>query len=389
MPDISLLKQIISKNIKKLEKKFTTINLISIDERQILKNFDFFKQQYPDHTIWPVLKSNAYGHGLAQITQILSKRRIDYLVVDSYLEALQIWQINPKQKVLLIGSILPENFKNLKLDKIAPTIFDLDCLIALGQLGKPAKIHLKINTGFNRQGLKYEEVGEFLEILRKYPQIELEGLMSHLADADNPQQTFTKKQRENFSKTIALVRKMGFSPKYIHLDATAGSSNLDKTQTNALRLGIGLYGFNPLPKNRSSYTKFEILKPALEFTSKIINVVELKKGDQVGYGCTFTASKPMEVGILPVGYFEVFDRKLSNKGFVKYKNQFLPIVGRVCMNLTIVDLKETNAKRWDEIQIISPQTKDKNSAQNMAQFSDTIVYETLVKINASTRRRVK
>lgn len=386
--DLRLVKQNLLKSARALEAEFDVLNLITIDETQILKNYDFFVKNNPSKSVWPVLKSNAYGHGITQIASILSKREIPYLVVDSYFEALQIWQENPKQHVLLIGTVLPQNFPKLELDKVAFTIYDLHSLRALGELGTDCRIHLKINTGFNRQGVKEEEIENFCKMLKTYPQIELEGVLSHLADADNPSPNFTISQINKFNQALEIISEQGFAPKYIHLGATSGSTIKADKKSNAVRLGIGLYGFNPLPKNHPEHQDLREINSGLTFSSTITNVVEIDKGDKVSYNGTFVADKPMRIGVLPLGYFEVYDRKLSNKGFARYKNHDLPILGRICMNITIVDLTNTDAKLFDRVEIINPDQNQKNSVTHMAKLSDTIVYETLVKINAITRRKV-
>jgi len=386
--DLKLVKQNLLASAKKLERGFDTLNLISIKKDHILFNYDFFTNKFPTHEIWPVIKANAYGHGLEQIAEILKERKPTYFVADSYFEALTIWKINPHQKVLLIGAVLPENFHDIDLSKITPTIYTLDSLIMLSKLNKPVKIHLKVNTGMNRQGIELNQIDEFCSVLKQFPKIELEGVMSHLADADNPDPAYTKMQEKRFALAIEKITNHGFNPKYIHLDATAGSVMTSKKLTNAIRLGIGLYGYNPLPSDHPKYAKLKRLKPALTFNTKIVNIIHLSKGEKVSYNGIFTAKKDTTIGVLPVGYFDFYDRKLSGQAHITYQNKNYPIVGKICMNMCMVDFGQTAISLYDEVEIISSQPDKPNSISQLSEQAETISYETLVKINQSTRRKI-
>lgn len=386
--DLKLVKQNLLSSAKKLERGFETLNLIFIDAEKILFNYDFFVNKFSHHEIWPVIKANAYGHGLEVITEILKNRKPTYLVADSYFEALKIWKINPHQKVLLIGAVLPENFHEIDLSKTTLTIYNLESLIALSKLNKPVKIHLKVNTGMNRQGLELDQISEFYNVLKQFPEIELEGVMSHLADADNPDLSYTKLQEKKFAQALDIIESHSLQPKYVHLDATAGSVVTNKKLSNAIRLGIGLYGYNPLPSDHPKYAQLKRLKPALSFSTKIINVIKLKKGEKVSYNGTFIAKKETTIGILPVGYFDFYDRKLSGQAEVFFKEKSYPIVGKICMNMCIVDFGHTPISLYNEVEVISSQPAKPNSIANLSRLANTIDYETLVKINQSTRRKI-
>lgn len=385
--DLKLVKQEVLKKAKSMERSFVTLNNVYIDSSAILSNYRFFKHKFKNQDIWPVLKANAYGHGIEQITTILSKVKPTFMVVDSYYEALQIWQVTPKQQVLLIGALSPLNYPNINFTKISLTIFDRNSLKYLAQLKKEVRIHLKVNTGFNRQGIKLNHISKFCNELKKYPQVKLEGIMSHLANADEIDNKFNISQEKEFDQAIDIINEHRFKPKYIHLSATAGSLTASNTSSNAIRLGIGLYGYNPLPHNHTQYKKLKI-RPALTITSSIINIIELKKGEQVSYSGTYKAQEDIKVGILPLGYFEVFDRKLSNQGVVKVANSTCPIIGNICMNMTTFDLKNLKAKLYDTVKVISTNPTDKNSIYQIAAMTQTIPYEVLTRINQNIRRNI-
>jgi alanine racemase len=353
------------------------LNLIEVNREAILHNFDTFKDYQPQSHIFPVVKSNAYGHGLAQVVQILRQRQFDYYIADSYLEALKIWQID-NRPVLLIGPNHPDNYSLMNLDCLALTIYDLASLEALGKTQKPVRIHLKINTGMNRQGIGLSQIPQFLSALKRYPRIQLEGLISHLADADGDTQTFTQSQLKLFQQSLSLITTTGHQPKYVHLSATYGANRFLDPAINTLRLGLGLYGYGPLPQ----------LSPSLRLTSSLTRIATIKKGEKVGYNCTYSAPKTIQIGLLPLGYYEGLDRRLGNLGVVKYQNQYCPIIGRISMNLAVVDLKDTSPKLYDQVEIFSPNPADLNSIPQTASLCQTIPYDILVHLNESIRRQI-
>ena len=375
-----------------LNREYISLNTIEISRKNLLDNYDFFKNlgrtQGSARTIWPVLKSNAYGHGIRQVTEILLERNFEYFVVDGYHEVLEIRKIT-KRPVLMIGAMLPENFKNIKWKNLAVMVQDRETIKALGKLNKKIKIHLKVNTGMNRQGIEIVDLRSLIVEIKKYPKLILEGVMSHLADADNSNDKKNNDQIKKFEEVIKIVEDSGIELKYCHLAATAGAVKIKNPKINAVRLGIGLYGINNLEKQDKNYKKFKELKPALSFKTVLTTLRTVKKGERVSYNWIWEAKKTTNIGVIPVGYNEGLDRRLSNKGWVKYKNKFYPIIGRICMNLAIINLGQTKAKLFDEVEVISNNRQDKNSIGNMASLCHTITYDLLVRINSSIRRIIK
>lgn len=362
--------------LKKLEKPAHAFNTISVSRSAILHNYSYFKKHCPNNQIWPVLKSNAYGHGLAPIVSILKSQKPGYFIVDSYYEALQVRQLC-STPILLIGSTPPQNFSHMKLDNITLCLQDKISLDLLISCRRPTTIHLKINTGMNRQGIDAKNLTPILTKIKNNPQIKLEGIFSHLADADNPQDRYSPQQIKLFSQVIEKIKQSDLHPRYFHLAASYSATKINHPQVNAIRLGLGLYGYS-----------HRQLKPALTFTSTVINHRLLKPGSTVSYNRTFTAKTATNIGLIPVGYFEGFDRRLSNCGVVKYHNSFYPVAGRVCMNLTCINFKKTVPKTFDLVEIISSNPSDKNSIKNIAQLSHTIPYEILIHLHSSIRRQV-
>jgi alanine racemase len=352
------------------KREYISLNTVEISRKNLLFNFDFFKKE-TGLDIWPVLKSNAYGHGIKQVTRILEERDFEYLVVDGYHEVLEIRKIT-KRPILMIGEIRSENFSRINWKNVTMMVGDGLTIKELGKLNKRIRVHLKVNTGMNRQGIEVEEVEKTIKLIKKYPKLELEGVFSHLAGIDD------KKQIKKFEEVLKQVSESGLKIKYAHLAATSGVGKIKNPKINAVRLGIGLYGLEN-----------EKLRPVLSFKSCFTTLRRIKSNEKVSYDGTWQAGKDTNIGVIPVGYNEGLDRRLSNKGWVKYKNKSYPIVGRVCMNMAMVNLGNTKAKLFDEVEIISNERKDKNSIENMAKQCGTISYDLLVKINTLVRREIR
>lgn len=340
----------------------------------------------PQGHIAPVLKSNAYGHGLIEVAQILENYRskhpnlteeIPFFCIDSYFEAISLKSKGIETPLLIIGFTRPEDIIFSKLKNISFVITSLEQLQAINFCRHPIYIHLKIDTGMNRQGLKQDQINQAIKIIKENRNLKLEGLISHFADADNTDQNFTDRQISIWNKVVENLQKY-FSIKYIHISNTSGHKYTQTINANLSRLGIGLYGFD---KN------VESVKPVLSMKTIITSVKNIDKGESVGYNGTFTASRDMKIATIPVGYYEALDRSLSNKGFVKIGDHFCPIIGRISMNISTIDVSEImDIKIGDEVLVISNNLADKNSITNISKLTQTIEYENLVHIPQHLKR---
>lgn len=369
---------------KRLQRPYSVYNRIEVSRSALLHNLSFFRKETGMQVI-PVLKGNAYGHGIEQVAVALKGQKIPYVAVDGYFEALRIRRFS-SQPVLVMGMIKPENFRNLLLRNFTFVVQDEDSLHALGRLKKKVKIHLEINTGMNRYGITPIEVKKFATLVQKYPKLQLEGVMSHLADADGTDQGTVDQAVERFDDAVDTILESGLRPSLFHIGQSAGSLRAKSRHANAMRLGISLYGINPFPPGHALHKKLQVLKPALSLVSTISKVHELSKGDKVSYNYTFTAPKAMRIGVLPLGYHEGVNRALSNKGVVKAGKRSLPIVGRVCMNHTMLSLEGAKVKVGDEVIVYSNQYRDPNSINGIAREHDLFTYSLLTDLSPDVRR---
>jgi alanine racemase len=350
----------------------------------LLHNLGEYQKHYPKLQFAPVLKSNAYGHGLVQVAEILDGQNLSFFMVDTFFEALALRRENIKTKILILGYVRGEQILNNKLKNFSFGVIDFQQLKNIcKELKNPQSFHLKIDTGMHRQGILKQEIPEAIKLIKANNNFILEGACTHFAEADGENKDFTNKQILEWNE-VAKVFKQAFPEiKFFHASNSAGAAYSTQIDANVSRLGIGLYGINMSP-----FEKLD-LKPALEMVSIISSIKHIQLGEKVGYGITFEAQKPTIVATVPVGYTEGVDRRLSNKGFYKVKNVFCPLAGRVSMNMSSIDVSEVpNVKLEDEVIIISKNPEDKNSVENIAKQCDCIPYEILVRIPQHLRRTV-
>lgn len=360
--------------------KYQPLVKVLVFANRLKNNYRRYCEAYDGLKFAPVLKSNAYGHGLWETAEILKTEDTPFFVVDSYYEASFLRIRGNRTPLLIIGYSSPEQVFQNGFKDVAHTVISLDDLHRLARsLRRPRFIHLKIDTGMHRQGILPEEILPAIKLLKSNPNLVLEGVCSHLADADGPRPELTQKQIELWNGVVGQFKKKFSGIKYLHLAATAGVKHVQKAQTNVARLGIGLYGYGDLYG----------LQPALEMRTVVTSLKTIRVGESVGYNATFTAKKDLRLATLPVGYYEGVDRRLSNRGTVKIRNHICPIVGRVSMNIITVDVDSLpELAVGEEAVIISKEAGDPNSVKSWAELCDTIPYEILIHIPQHLRREV-
>src|SRR3989344_6267174 len=367
-------------------KSYQTLNIIKVSRDNLLQNFNYVAALDKKVKIAPVVKSNGYGHGIINVAKILDPKNTPYFCVDSLFESYQLQKAKVKTPVLVIGYTNPENLKFKKLP-FSFAVFDLETVKVLNKFQPNCGVHIFVDTGMRREGVTIEELPNFLNNILKLPNVKIEGLMSHLASSKSRTDPLFLAQIKQFKKAKEIFKKMKVHPKWFHIGATGSLVNPETRPiiagvSNLARAGLALYGF-------SSSTFDENLKPALSLTSKIVQIKKVSKGEKLGYEGTFTAKKDTLVGVLPIGYYDGVDRRLSNKGIFLVDNIECPVLGRVCMNINIINLKLVpNPKVGQEVIVYSGNPEDKNSIGNCAKRCKTIPYDLLVNLAETTRRIV-
>lgn len=369
----------------------------------ILHNLKAYQTAYPKLRFAPVLKSNAYGHGLVEVAEILDSQGLPFFMVDSLFEARALRHQGIKTPILVLGFTTADSIAGQKLKDISFAVISLDQLKMVNKaLKRKTTIHLKIDTGFRRQGLLPDELREAILIIKKNPKLILEGICSHLPDADGTDKNFTNRQIGLWNHLVEEIEKQAGPLRYKHLANTIGTAFSKNINANIARLGMGLYGIVPSApvgadiirpqdgKIISSPTENRLdLKSALQMESVISSIRTLKTGESIGYNLTFTASRDLKVATVPAGYTEGVDRRLSNIGCFLISGVACPIVGRVSMNITSVDVTNVpNAHLEQKVVIVSKNATDPNSIENIAKLCNTITHDIPVRIPSYLKRIV-
>lgn len=378
------------------KKKFETLNEIEVSRRDLLHNWRYLSSLDKRIKIAPVVKSNGYGHGIVNVTKVLDYLNIPFFCVDSLFEAYQLQKAHIKTPILVMGYTNPENFKIKKLP-FSFAVFDLETAKVLNKFQSNCKVHIFVDTGMHREGIPVKDLPDFLTALKQFSNLTIEGLMSHFASSENRADPLFLNQIKQFKKAKEIFKKLKVSPKWFHIAATGSLINpqtrpIIASVSNLARTGLALYGFSPYYMDPYATLQDDAtrhLKPVLNLTTKIIQIKTVKKGEKLGYEGTYTAREDLTIGVLPIGYYDGVDRRLSNKGVFLVDNIECPILGRVSMNINIIDLsKVPNPKIGQEAVVYSSNPKDKNSLVNSAKICKTIPYDLLVNLAETTRRTV-
>lgn len=352
---------------------------IQIDKKKIEHNYNVFRSLISsDARLCGVVKSNAYGHGFFEYAHILSDLGIDYLAVDSIVEGIRLRKEGIEKPIIILGYTLPERMGEAVSNNLSVTISNIESLkVAKGVKG--IKVHIKIDTGMSRQGFLEKDKEKIFEMLEG---VNVEGVFTHFAYAKNPAfPTDTKKQFERFLGWKDLFTQKGYSPIF-HASATSGTLLFPETHLDMVRVGIGMYGIWPSIECRSALQNRIELKPVLSWKTIISEIKELPKGERVGYDFTETLDKDSKLALCPIGYWHGYPRRLSSIGRVEVGGKLCRVVGRVSMDIIIIDVTDMGVSVGDEVVLIG----DKFDVYDMARLEDTSWYETITRINPLIKR---
>lgn len=340
-----------------------------------------------DTKIVAVIKADAYGHGSVSAANVL-KDEADFFGVATVDEAMELRNAGITNRILILGYASHQEYPVLVNNNITPVIYRYEDAKLLSEcadsLDKNIKIHLAVDTGMGRIGFRYkeDEIKSALSIM-DLPNIEVEGVFSHFACADEADKSFTKKQVECFDVFVDLLCKKK-KIDIVHIANSAGIIDFDKYRYNMVRAGIGMYGY--MPSDEVDKTKINI-EPALEWYAHVTNIKTLGKGDTISYGATCVLDKDTVVATVSVGYADGYPRKLSNKGRVIINNHYAKVLGRVCMDQIMVDITGIPGVEIENDVILLGKSKDCSiSADDIARDCDTISYEILCDIGKRVPR---
>lgn len=341
----------------------------------------------PGVAIMAVVKANAYGHGATETAEALIREGVDRLAVFSIEEGVALRQAGITESIVILGPVFRQQCKELFAHQLVPVVSDPSTLEALQDSApgrsSPYPIHLKIETGMGRLGLTQEELENVL-VRRTFPSsLYLEGLMSHLADADGLDPDSTDRQISRFKRAIQVARDAGFKVPLVHLSNSAGIVRFQETHHSLVRPGIMLYGYHTMPPD----VQCPELRPVLSLTTCIAQLRLIQPGETVSYNCTFMAKRRTRIAVLPVGYSTGVNRQLSNRGQVLIRGRRATIAGIVCMDMVMVDVTDIpDVTVGDEVVLIGEQGGERITARDVAEWTKTIPYEVLCAISPKIPR---
>jgi alanine racemase len=352
-----------------------------IDLNNLAANLNQIKQRVsPAARVMAVVKANAYGHGAVECARKLANA--DWFAVALPEEGIELRAAGITQPILCLAGFWPGQAAMCIQQKLTPVVYRLDMIEALDQAavnaGAVVDVHVKVDTGMGRLGIRFDELSEFVGSLNRFRNVRIDGLMSHLAAADDAScRPLTHDQIHRFEEAVTVFRDLGFRPTHLHLANSAGIFGHRDAWGNMVRPGGVLYGLwrDVLPLTTSDAE----LLPVMSLHSRIILLKWVPPGETIGYGCTFEASRRSLIATLPVGYHDGYMRGLSNRAHVIVRGVFAPVVGRVSMDLTLVDVTNVpSVELDDQVTLLGwnrQNTELKIPAEDLARIAGTLSYE--------------
>lgn len=349
--------------------------LVNVDLEAVYHNYKVISGIHPDKTFIAVVKGNAYGLGSHTVSDYLASRGVVFFAVATLDEAIDLRMHGIRERILVLGVISPKDINKAIQHRVAvsaPSLSWVNEAISnvTDKYDKEVWIHIKVNTGMNRYGTDHtEEIKEMIQAIDNFDRFIYEGVYSHLASADEDTE-FSSRQVGMFEQIVSGIKR----PEYVHIQNSAGTLRYQPDFCNAVRVGISLYGYYPSPYIKEISNA--VLKPSVELVTHVADVHHLKSGDAVSYGAAYVARDNETIATLPIGYADGFIRKQSGYKVALESGESSPVVGKVCMDSTMIKVPE-DTEVGDKVTVIS---QNQDSEQSMDVYSDhveTIPYESL------------
>lgn len=373
------------------------LSWIELDADALSHNFATFRSLIPPRTkLQWVVKANAYGHGLEPMVGLAQENRIDVLGVHAVGEAERARDAGWTGPIHLLGPTARTKLDRIRSLNLETVVFDLETLAAIDQIGDHAHrigVHLKLETGTHRQGILAEDLPDFVRFLEHARGVRLAGVSMHFANIeDTTDHRFARTQLARFEELSGPLRER-FPEAIRHTACTAAVLTMPETHFEMVRVGIGSYGYWPsretLVACRDRIGRPISLRPVLSWKARIGQLRIIPSGSYVGYGCSDRVGRITRLAVLPIGYSDGYDRGLSRLGHVLVRGRRAPILGRICMNILMVDVTDVpDVAREDEIVLLGNQEEESVNATDLAEQIQTISYEVLARLSPTLPRFV-
>ncbi len=351
-----------------------------INLKNMKHNIEYLKKVANTSQLFPVIKANGYGHGAVEIAKLLSNENVFGFCVATESEVLELIDNDITKPILHLGKINPNNCKFLKFDNARCTINDLSDLDVLqkysSKISKKIKCHIKIDTGMHRMGMKFIDFKEKIDMLMSSDYLDVEAIYSHLACSNDIDANQNIEQIEKFKLCIDIISK--YKQVKYHLLSTSGIFNYNDNIYDFARIGLSIYGASSLGKIDKN------LKPVMELKATVKLIKNIKEGESIGYGATYTAEKDMKVAIIQCGYADGLPLSFSNNGYVEFKSKIFPILGRISMDLICIEVDE-KVKLFDEVTLWGSDN-DKMRLEVISEKHNSMPYVFLTNLSRRVKR---
>jgi alanine racemase len=354
-------------------------------------NFHLVKDRVgPNVNVMAVVKANAYGHGAAECARRLEAEGANWFGVALPEEGIELRNAGIAKPILCLAGFWGEQASVCIEQRLVPVVYRVEMIDAFDRAARArnlvADIHVKIDTGMGRLGIRFDEVSDFAAALRKFENVRIDGFITHFAAADEPScGPLTRDQIERFNNAVAAFREHGFKPTYHHLANSAAVFGQPAAWGNLVRPGGVLYGLWRdilAPADRDVQ-----LRPVMSLHSRIILLKWVPQGETVGYGCTFEASRKTLVATIPIGYDDGYLRALSNRGHAIIRGVYATVIGRISMDLTLVDVTNVpGVELDDEVILIGEDARLSITAEDIAKTAGTLSYEVTCRVSERVPR---
>ncbi|HEX8127526.1 MAG TPA: alanine racemase [Pyrinomonadaceae bacterium] len=365
-----------------------------IDLDALAANFQAVRRRVGSEVrVMAVVKANAYGHGAAVCARRLAAAGADWFGVALPEEGIELRRAGIAQPILCLEGFWEGQASALVKHRLTPIIYRLDMAEAFDraarEAGAVADVHVKIDTGMGRLGVRHEAAAEFARSIKQFAHLRVDGLMTHFASADDAAlDRFTREQLARFNAAREVFRDAGHAPTFIDMANSAAAFAHPATHGNMVRPGGVLYGlWRDVLRPQDGLPEF---RPVMNLRSRIILLKRIGAGETLGYGCTFEAARPTIVATVPVGYHDGYARALSNRGRVIVRGRFAPVAGRISMDLTLLDVTDVpGVEQGDQVTLLGAEGELSMPAEEIGKIAGTISYEITCGISARVPRRVK
>lgn len=368
-----------------------------ISRSNLLHNFRLLRSIAAPAGLLAIVKANAYGHGAVACSQILSREHEQWLGVTSVQEGIELRAGSPGSNILTLSGLWPGEAEAVLAHRLTPVVWEDFHLEEAARPGKLFPVHLEIDTGMSRQGVRPDCLGAFLDRFQALPSLRLDGVCTHFHSPEILDSPANKEQFDRFVTAVDTIMSRGLRPRWIHAGNSASLLNqfsrslaelAKKIDAEAmLRPGLALYGYAPRFQGGAGPAPAEGLKPVLALKSRVTSLRTIQPAETAGYCATFRATRPTKLALMPAGYSDGLNRLLSNRGAVLVRGKRAPIAGRISMDLTTVDVTNIpGVEIGDQTVLIGTQGVEKITAYEHADLAGTIPYEILCNINARVPR---